>query len=144
VLVDGVLRGSGLSLSLAVPPGDHEIGLESDGAPSFRTAHTFAAGGRALLTVDAHGTSGGLTAGRVVTGIFASLSLASAVALSVAAWSAHDAYRREPSQAGFDEVNALNLAADVTWGISCGLGIAAFTFVIADDAGVSGEIEDQE
>lgn len=144
VLVDGVLRGSGLSLELTLAPGEHELALEADGAPAWSGRHTFGAGRRALLTVEAHGTSGGLVAGRTITGVLASLGLAAAVGLSIAAWDTHQGYMVAPSQALFEEINTLNGAADVAWGATCALGIAALVLVIADDAGVSGAVTEEE
>jgi hypothetical protein len=144
VLVDGVVRASGLSVELAVPPAEHEIVLETDGAPTFRARRAFAAARRVVLEVDAHATSPGLIAARALTGVLASIGLLSAAGLSLAAWDAHEGYRGAPSQRGFDAVNALNLAADVAWGGTFALGLAALVFVIADDAGVTGTFEEAE
>jgi outer membrane receptor for ferrienterochelin and colicins len=144
LLIDGELRGVGLTVEIAVPPGEHEIALETDGAPTFGARYAFAAGRRVGLEVDARGTSAGLVAGRALAGVMASIGVLAAAGLSIGAWDAHERYRGAPSQGGFDTVNSLNLAADVAWGAGCALGLAAIVFVIADDAGVTGTVEEAE
>lgn len=145
VLVDGVVVGSGITLELPVTPGEHEIAVESD-APTWRGRATFEEGSQATLHLDSHGTSDALIAGRVLLGIVGGIALVSAAVLSVAAWDARQRYDRmeAPTQADFQGVMDLNLAADVSWGASLGVGTFAIVLLIADDAGTSGELVVEE
>lgn len=45
-----------------------------------------------------------------------------------------------PTQADFQGVIDLNLAADVSWGASLGAGTFAIVLLIADDAGTSEQL----
>ncbi len=143
VLVDGLVVASGTRLDVPVREGEHEITVEPEGAPRWSGRRRFTVGDRTTLRIESHPTSGGLRAARGVFGVGAILGLLTASGLSIAAGIANDGYESNPLQDGlFEQVEAFNLAADLSWAGTAVLGIVAIITLAVDDAGSEGTFED--
>ena len=143
VMVDGVLVASGLRLEVPVAAGEREITVEPAVGPAWRGTHAFHAGDLASLSLSTHATSGGILAGRGLAGSFSILGLLASGGLSAAARLAHDDYRARPTESQYETVNALNLAADLSWGVTAAVGVVAILLLVIDDAGTTGSFAEE-
>jgi hypothetical protein len=143
VLVDGVVAGMGTEIELAVPRGEREITVRAEGYEPFVARRTFAAGERNLLEVALRPTpsGGALTVPRILFGGAAVLGLIGGVGLTVAAVQSRNDYNgcteqgRDDCAARADLVDSLNLAGDLTWGVTAAFGITAIVLLLVDDRG---------
>lgn len=140
VLVDGAEASHGTDVIVGVTLGAHDVRLEAPGRAPLTVRGTFTPGSR--LQLDAHlarEVDGGVMAMRGIFGIGALVGLGLAIGFSVDAGSQASAYNMIGGQARFDALNDANLRADISWGVSAALGVAAIIAVFVDAGGGESE-----
>lgn len=148
VYLDDLLVGRGSQIEIPVAPGEHRLRVEAPGA-NPATHELRVAGGEPLslrVELGDRPSQGGLIAGRVITGVLATLGLAAGVTALVLANDAHEYWqdgleRNQAGMPGFGEAELLaraeqleraTLAVDLAWSITAVIGAVSVVLLAVD------------
>lgn len=140
IVVDGAELTRGSDVVVGIEPGPHEVRIEADGRAPATVHGTFVAGSPMRLDVHlARASDGGVLAMRGVLGSLAIVGLGCGIGLSVDVLQRRQQYDASPTPELLASGNDENLAADVTWGVTAALGIAALVSLFVDAGGGDSE-----
>ncbi|MEZ4341000.1 MAG: PEGA domain-containing protein, partial [Sandaracinaceae bacterium] len=146
VYLDGMPVGRGAHVEFPALPGDHTVRVEAPGRTTASQSVTLAPDQTVALTatLGERASTGGLYAGRGITGVIAALGLIGASVTTGLAFDLRDQWdallARQRDNGGdameltriADELEAAALAADILWGITAAVGTAAIVLLIVD------------